>query len=202
VHRPDRGVVLIAHRGEAAAALLEVAADAAHQPDVGVGVDEDLDVELIADRGLDEDQDALDQNQRRRLDVAGLGPAGVGDEVVDRHVDRVAGLELGQVLGEERAVEGRRMVVVDLGAGGRRQVALVLVVRVMIDDRAATGRDRGGQLGGDRRLAGAGAAGDADRERARRHRRGSRTNAGPVPPVAVPATITAAPPRAGRRPPA
>ena len=62
VHRAHRRVVLVAHRLERAAALLEVAADAAHQPDVGVGVDEDLDVHLLAQRGLGEHEDALDDD--------------------------------------------------------------------------------------------------------------------------------------------
>ena len=68
VHRPHRRVVLVAHRLEGAAALLDVAADAADDADVGVGVDEDLDVDLLAQRGLDEHEDALDDDHARGLD--------------------------------------------------------------------------------------------------------------------------------------
>ena len=64
VHRPHRLVVLLADLTEGAAARLHVAADAAEDADVGVGVDEDLDVEAIADPLVDEDQDALDDDDR------------------------------------------------------------------------------------------------------------------------------------------
>ena len=90
VHRAHRRVVLVAHRLERAATLLEVAADAAHQPDVGVGVDEDLDVHLIAQRGLGEHEDALDDDHRARLDASRARRARVLREVVDRDLDRLA----------------------------------------------------------------------------------------------------------------
>src|SRR5690606_24064723 len=125
VHRAHRSVVLLADRGERAAALLEVAPDAAEHPDVGVGVHEDLDVELLADRRRDEGEDPLDQDHRGRHHLAGPGRPGVAAEVVDRHLDRLAGPEDPEVLGEELALEGVRMIVVEGGALLRGQVAPV-----------------------------------------------------------------------------
>jgi len=102
VHRPHGRVVLIAHRLEAAAAMLEIAADAAHEPDVRIGVDEDLHVHLFAQRGLCEHEDALDDDHGSRHDVALLDATRVAREVVDRYVDGAAGAQLAQMLDEQR----------------------------------------------------------------------------------------------------
>ena len=80
------------------------------------------------------------------VDAAGLGAARVRREVVDRHVDRAARAQRAQVLGEQRALERRRVVVVDLRALVGRQVALVAVVRVVLDRHAALGRHRAASL--------------------------------------------------------
>ena len=49
-----------------ARALDDVAAEAADEADVGLGVDEDLDVEQLAQLGRRVDQDALDEDDLRR----------------------------------------------------------------------------------------------------------------------------------------
>ncbi len=53
----------------------DVALQPPQQPQVGVGVDVDLDVHLIAQPLVGEDEDALDQDDRLRIDVERLGPA-------------------------------------------------------------------------------------------------------------------------------
>src|SRR6202000_3140931 len=54
MHRPHGRVILLAHLLKRAPALLEIAANAAKDAQVGVGVDEDLDVEQLAHALLDE----------------------------------------------------------------------------------------------------------------------------------------------------
>jgi len=48
VHRPHALVVLLAHRLKAAPAVLDVATHPPQHPDIGVGVDEQLDVQKLA----------------------------------------------------------------------------------------------------------------------------------------------------------
>ncbi len=69
MHGPHGGVVLRAHLGERAAALLDVPLHSAHEPDVGVGVDEELEVHLRAQPLVG--QDPLDQH-----DGGGSDPPG------------------------------------------------------------------------------------------------------------------------------
>ena len=68
VHRAHRGEVLLDHRVDGAAAQLQVALEAADEAHVGLGVDEDLQVEEVAELRLDEEEDALDEHHVARLD--------------------------------------------------------------------------------------------------------------------------------------
>ena len=83
VHGLDRCKVLAKHGIEAAAALGNVAADAADEADVGVRIHKDLDIHLIAQGVVLKDQDTLDQNDLARLDRNGFVRAGIGRIVVD-----------------------------------------------------------------------------------------------------------------------
>ena len=59
---------------DGAAALGEVASQAADEAQVGVGVDEDLDVEQLAEHRLGEDQDPLDEHDPAGLDLRECRP--------------------------------------------------------------------------------------------------------------------------------
>jgi len=71
MHRAHRLEILAQHVLDGAAALGHVAAEPPDQPDVGVGVDVDLEVEQVAQRRLDEDQDPSSKDDGLRLDAAG-----------------------------------------------------------------------------------------------------------------------------------
>src|SRR5690606_16740450 len=101
---------------EGAAAVLEVAADAAEDADVGGGVDEELQIDLRAQALVDEDEDAFDDDDRPGLDRDRLLAAAVGLEVVDRHRDGLAGLEPLDVLDQELGLERVGVVEVQLAA--------------------------------------------------------------------------------------
>ena len=68
MHRPYRLIVLLTRGLKSPAALFDIAAHPPQHPDVGVGVDEQLDVEQAAQLAVDEQQDAFDDDERRRLD--------------------------------------------------------------------------------------------------------------------------------------
>ena len=97
VHRPDGLVVLLPNLREGAAPLLEIPADPAHEPDVGVGVDEELHLEARAETVVGEDQDSLDDDDRGRRDAEPLLGAIVDREIVRRPHDRRARPELIEV---------------------------------------------------------------------------------------------------------
>ena len=80
---------------ERAAARVDVALDAADQPDVGVGVDEDFHVAQVADALVDEEKNAVDDDDVGGLDSDGFARSQVGDEIVDRLFD---GASVGEVL--------------------------------------------------------------------------------------------------------
>ena len=113
VHGAHRGVVLLAHLGERAAALLDVALHPAHEPDVGVGVDEDLEVHLGAQPLVGQHQDPFDQDDGGGLDPAGLLAAHVLAKVVLGDLDGLPGAQRAEVRDQELGLHRVRVVVVD-----------------------------------------------------------------------------------------
>ena len=87
-----------------------------------------------------EDEDALEDDDWRGLHLVRLGDAAVRLEVVDRHLYGVAGLELAELLHEERALERVGMVEVEVRALVFTQVRAVAVVRVVLNRGDFIGR--------------------------------------------------------------
>ena len=86
----DGREVLVDDLVEWAAAFGRVAANAADEAEVGVGVDEDLHVAEFANARVGEEQDAVDDDDAGRRDDHRVVAPRVRDEVVDRLVDRLA----------------------------------------------------------------------------------------------------------------
>jgi hypothetical protein len=122
VHGTHGGVVLRAHLREGAAALFDVPLHAAHEADVRVGVDEELEIQLFAQALVGQHQDPLDDDHRRRLHPAGFRVARVLAKVVAGDVDGAAVAQLAQVADQELGLDGVGVVVVDALALGARQV--------------------------------------------------------------------------------
>ena len=169
VHGPHRVEVLAAHRLEGAPAVADVALQAAEDAHVGVGVDEELDVHHPTERVFGQDQDALEEQHRSRGEGIGQHLARVGGVVVDEMGDRTAGLQVTEILHEERGVESVGVVVVDGGPGGGIEGGAVLVVRVLGDEQAALGAEARQELPGEAGLARACAPRHPDEDR---HERG------------------------------
>ena len=64
VHRPHALAILLLDRPDVAAAVLDVAANAAQEADVVVGIDEEAQVERVAKVGNREEENALDDDDR------------------------------------------------------------------------------------------------------------------------------------------
>ena len=148
------------------AAVTHIAQRTAQNAHVGVGLDKDLDVEQVAQRGILEDQDAFHDHHLARLHQ--LGPFGalmlrVG---VDGTANGLARLQLAEVLHHQIGVKRVGMVVVLLAALLKGAV-LTLVVAVMVDDADVVG-EMPLQMRSQRGFAGTGAAGDSDEKSAHR----------------------------------
>ena len=116
---------------------------------------------LIEATAILKNQDALNQNNFPRLDQNGLLAARIRRVVVDRALDRSAGLELLEMLIHHLRVEGVGMVVVDLAAFLDRQLLIGAVIVIMAQNRHIALK-AGDQILHQRRFAAAAAAGDAD----------------------------------------
>ena len=94
VHGLDGRQVLRDDALKRAAAVAHVAQRAAQDANIGVGLDEDLDVEHFAQPRVLENEDALDDDDLARLDELGLIRALVVGVGVDGAADGLARLEL------------------------------------------------------------------------------------------------------------
>lgn len=94
-------IVLFSDRVEIASALAHIASDASEDADIGVGIDEDFDVEHVAERLETEEQDAFDDDDGNGIDVNGIvEESRVRFEVVERDVDGLTAFEPFEVIDE------------------------------------------------------------------------------------------------------
>ncbi len=162
VHGADGGHVLLDHLLHGAAALFDVALQAADEPQIGVGVHEDLDVHQFAQRGIFENQNAVNDDGRARLDAHHFRQAAVRGEVVRGAVNGFPGAQLADVLDQQRRINGIGMVVIELGALVERKLGMVLVIRVVRENDGVFLGERFDNFAGDRGLARSRPAADAD----------------------------------------
>jgi len=101
MHRPDGFQILVNDRIGGAPALGDIALQAADEPQVGIGIYKDLDVEQLAQGFLGEDQDAVHDDHPLRLHPDGFAGARMGGEVVNRDFYRLQVLEPDNVLDEQ-----------------------------------------------------------------------------------------------------
>ena len=142
-----------------------VAPQPADQPDVGLGVDVDAQVEALAQRRLVQHEDPLDHHDPCRVHHPHVRAARVLGVVVDRHGHGRAGGEGGDVVVQQLEVERVRMVVVERLPDLERLVGERDVVRIELDQGQVLLAGELRQPLAHRGLARAGAAGDADEER-------------------------------------
>lgn len=163
VHGLDRGQILRHDRLQIAAAVAHVAHDAPQDAHIGVGVDEDLDVQPLTQLRLGKDEDALDDDDLGRDDRDRFGGAVVHRVVIRRARDRLPGAQRVEMLHEQRRVERVRVVIVEFLALGKGDVVVPLIVVVVIQHAhiAAEFVEDAPRDGG---LAAAGTAGNADRD--------------------------------------
>ena len=162
VHGFDRGEVLVDDAVQRAAPLFDVPQDAAEDALIGVSVHINFVVEQLAQLRLHKGQDALHDEDGGGLDVLYLVAAVVVGVIVHRAVDGTARFQLLQVVDQQGVVKGIRVVVVQLAAFLKRQLVVALVIAVVGDEADFILPKPFFQPQGQRGLAAAGPAGNAD----------------------------------------
>lgn len=165
VHRLHLLKKLRANPLRGAAAFMNVAIEPTLITEVLRGVEENEIVKVPARLLRMENEDPVDDDDRRGPDRESLPFAGMSHEIVDRDVDLFAALELFEAFAQQREVDAARVIEVDgapvvIKAGG-----LVDVEIVLRDDFAGFGAQSLLERASEISLAGATAAGDAEKER-------------------------------------
>jgi len=142
-----------------------VALDPSDQSDVGIGIDKYLNVAEIADTGIDEQQDAVNNDHVGRLDVGVLGATEVGYKVILRLFDRPPIAECSEMLAEKIVIEGVGVIPVQFPTLIEDEIRKVFVVRVHVDEYHRRCSEEIGDILCDSGLAGAGPSGDSDHQR-------------------------------------
>jgi len=131
MHRPHRLQVLPNDRLNRASPLQHIAAHAADEAQVSIGVDKNAQVERCPDRLVPPWKQTLDQNHRGWLDAIRTLLAAMGREVVARTLDRFTARKLPQVFKQQRMIDGAWLVIVHRLALRRSQFGVIAVVAVL-----------------------------------------------------------------------
>ena len=114
------------------APFLDVAGNNAHQAVVIIGIDKDFDVQLVSEFLVGKNENTFYYNHISRFHNHLLGlAAGAGNVGIDRLFDGLSFLELFELLVQQFPVNGVRMVEVVNPFLFVREVAGVLVIRVL-----------------------------------------------------------------------
>src|SRR5664280_1371634 len=163
MHRPDDVHVLRHHGLDRAAPLARVPQEAADEPDVGIRVDVELDVQQVAQRRVLQHQDTLEDDDGLRFDVVGPELAFIASVTIHGHINRLATGQTLEMFDQQIIVIGTGMVVIDAALFLDGHTVEVPVVRILlVEDDWLCGLmhdllSHGG-------LARAGTAGDADKD--------------------------------------
>ena len=162
VHRPDRGVPLEAHRRRTPCAKPRIPVHPPCQSGRFVDTDESRRIVEASQRRPVQRQNALDDQVAAGFHRPSGPRAPMRAEIVGWPLDGAAGAKLQEVRLKQSRVDSLRRVVVDrfeLLGGCVRTIPIVGIER----QHGGVGRAQGGgSASGERRLAGAGGAGDRD----------------------------------------
>lgn len=101
MHRTHSVQILVDDRFHRAPSFGNVALQPADKTNIGVRVDVDFYIKKITQPGFHENENALNDDDRLRLDGNGFLCSGMGFEVVNGQRNRPVGFELSDVLDEE-----------------------------------------------------------------------------------------------------
>src|SRR5262249_43020532 len=142
MHRAHGVGILLDHGLERPPALVNISIQPANEPNIGIGIDKDLQVHQSAQSRVAEDQDSLEDDYRPGLDMGDLGPARMRLVVVDRLLYWLAGFQRFNMIDQQIGVESIRMIEVDVVAQLDRHIAQVAIIGILLQVDHARGADR------------------------------------------------------------
>jgi hypothetical protein len=155
---------LIDHTVDRTLSLRHIPPEAPDEPQVGVGIDKDLDVEQLP-KGWDcEDENSFDENYRLRLDPLGGGDADVASEIVNWQGSSLTHFQQAEVPFQELLFDRIGVVEVVMRTLMIGKMGQVVVIPILTDDDNPFLSDATHDFVGYRRLARPGAACHADAE--------------------------------------
>jgi len=113
----------------------EVAPDDADEAVVGVGIYKNFDAEFIPQFGVCKNQNSLDDDHFFWFNRLGFFGAGTGEVRINRFLDELAFGKMFDVFVEQIKFDGIGVVEVDFLFFFLRKMAVILVIRVLRDDR-------------------------------------------------------------------
>src|SRR6185369_3709706 len=142
VHGPNSLHVLFDNRFYSAAALGDVAPQAANEANVVRSVDKNLDIHLLQQSCIDKDENPFNDHDRFRFDGTRFVQTRVSLEVVERQLNRLACFQTSHMIDEQFVVERVRMIEICHATEIERHIGEVAVVGVLLDENYFTGADR------------------------------------------------------------
>lgn len=166
MHRANALAILIFDGSDVAASIFDVSPYPPEETNVVVGVDVEPEVERFPQRRHGKDENALNDDDGRGLDMPRCGQSRVCRKIVLGTVDGEARSQRIEIAAEALVVERIRFVEVDGRALQGVERAAIEVVPVVLDERRRSSRQAFEEATCNGRLATARAAGDAEDERA------------------------------------
>lgn len=131
VHGPRRIQVLPDDRIGGSRPFADIAQHPPDETDIGIRVDEDLDIQHRPQGGIRQHMEALDNDDRTRGQATGSGPPRVRGEIVDRDVDLLPRPQTHKVLDQGGRLEGIGVIVVDVRPVLDGEMAEIPIIRIM-----------------------------------------------------------------------
>lgn len=164
VHGFENTLIAVEHNVGRTSALNDVATDNADETIVGIRINEDAEIHLIAEAGVAERKDTFDDDYLFGLNMDSGLLTGAGDIIVGRLLDSFAFAELTDMLFEEVPFESVGMVEIDFASLLERKMCSIFVVGILRDDYHLALRESLRKLLDHRSFTRAGAARNADNE--------------------------------------
>src|SRR6185503_15916847 len=139
--------------------------NAPDESNVGVGIHEHLHVAAVAYALVHEEQDSIDHHDVDGFDALRALASRVRHEIVDRLFDGLTLQQLVELREQQLPIERVGMIPIDAPTLLHRQMGIVAVVPIHVDERHRLRRQSLRDIPRDGGLAGAGSSGDADDQR-------------------------------------
>ena len=134
MHRLYRREVLLDDIVNVSSTLFYIAEDSPQNPLIRIRFDVDLDIEQAAQSRICQQKDPLNEDNLARLNMNRLIRTVVHRVIIDRTLNALTVAKLSDMLNQQIRLKCIRMVIIQLLALLKRNIIMLLVVVVMIDN--------------------------------------------------------------------